>query len=174
MAFEKSTKKVMALNGLADMQQALRMLGSIPNDISIYDYAVHFFNIIAQFQDKDCDIKLLKNDKNANELDLLATHIRNSGRDQYGWVRAKKGQPVTLNNLYLGNVAGIWTNTAAEFKAMPADKYVQDNIQAQVRRFIKSHREPMMDLIAKITRDTKKPNNIFFRMFGPKEMQAQK
>ena len=54
---------------------------------------------------------------------------------------------------------------------MPDDKYVQGNVQAQLRNFIKSHREPMMDLIDKVTRDTKKPDNIFFRIFGAKNIQ---
>lgn len=174
MAFEKSTKKVQMLDSLASMQQSLRSLGSIPNDIRIYDYAVHFFNIIAQFQDKHPDISILKNDKNKESIASLAKHISNAGREPYGWVRAKKNQPVTLDNLYLGNVAGLWTMPAAKFKSIPDDKYVQDNIQAQLRGFIKSHREPMMDLIGKITRETKKPNNIFFRLFGAKEIQSQK
>lgn len=174
MAFEKSTKKVQTLNDLIEMQQSLRSLGNIPNDMRIYDYAVHFFNIVARFQDKHPDISILKNDKNQESIKLLGRHLENAGRQQYGWVRAKKGTPVTLDNLYLGDVAGLWTAPAAKFKSMPDDKYVQDNIQAQLKGFIKSHRESMISAIEKITRDTKKPNNIFFRLFGPKEIQAQK
>lgn len=174
MAFEKSTKKVQILNDLVDVQQSLRTLGNIPNDMRIYDYAVHFFNIIAQFQDKHPDVLILKNDKNEESLKALSKHLKNSGRDQYGWVRAKKGQPVTLENLYLGNIAGIWTFPAAKFKDMPDDQYVQANIHAQLRGFIRGHREPIMDLIGKITRDTKKPNNIFFRIFGANKVQTQK
>ena len=171
MAFEKSTKKLQTLNALADMQQSLRTLGGIPNDMRIYDYAVHFFNIIAQFQDKGYNLSVLNNDKNRDSISALAKHIDSAGRDRYGWVRAPKGEPVTLDNLYLGNIAGIWTFTAAKFKGMPDDKYVQDNIQAQLRKFIKSHREPMMEMIDKITHSTKKPNNIFFRIFGAKNIQ---
>lgn len=171
MAFEKSKKKVQTLNALIDMQQALRTLGNIPDDMRIYDYAVHFFNIIAQFQDKNFNLSILTNDKNKDSISVLAKHISNAGRDKYGWVRAAKGTPVTLDNLYLGDIAGIWTFPAAKFKAMPEDKYVQDNIQDQLRRFIRSHREPMMKLIGEITRDTKRPNNIFFRIFGSKDIQ---
>lgn len=171
MAFEKAQKKLLTLNALVDMQQSLRTLGNIPNDMRIYDYAVHFFNIIAQFQDKGYNLSALNNDKNRDNISVLAKHIDNAGRDKYGWVRAPKGKPVTLDNLYLGNIAGIWTFPAAKFKGMPDDKYVQDNVQAQLRNFIKSHREPMMDLIDKVTRDTKKPDNIFFRIFGAKNIQ---
>ena len=168
MAFEKSTRKVQLLNDLDEMYTSLRMLGEIPKDIRIYDYSVHFFNIIARFQDKGYDISMLANDKNKDAIKLLGAHIKNAGRQQYGWVRAKEGQPVTLDNLYLGDIAGIWTNTASKFKSIPDDKYVQDNIQGQLRVFIKSHREQMIELIGKITRTAKKPGNIFFRVFGPK------
>ena len=174
MAFEKSIKKVQMLDDLSEVQQSLRTLGNIPNDIGIYDYAVHFFNIIVQFQDKHPDISILKNSKNEATITTLATHIKNAGRNKYGWVRAKKGYPVTLDNLYLGNIAGLWTAPASKFMAKPDDKYIQGNIQGQLRGFIKSHREPMMDLIGKITRDTKRPNNIFFRIFGAKGKQLQK
>ena len=168
MAFEKSTKKVQMLNDLDEMYTSLRMLGDIPKDMRIYDYSVHFFNIIARFQDKNPDISILENDKNKDAVKALAAHIKNAGRQPYGWVRAKKGEPITLDNLYLGDVAGIWTNPASKFKAATEDKYVQDNIQAQLRRFIKSHREPMIELSGKVARTANKSGNIFFRMFGPK------
>lgn len=174
MAFEKSTKKIQLLDDLKNMQQSLRMLGNIPNDIRIYDYAVHFFNIIAQFQDKYPDISILKNDKNQDTIEVLQKHLKNAGRNPYGWVRASKGKPVTLDNLYLGDIAGIWTFPAAKFKDMPNDKYVQENIQDQLSGFIKSHREPMINLLGKLLHDTQKPNNIFLRIFGPKQMQTQK
>ncbi len=165
MAFEKSTKKLQTMTALEDMRSALQSLGPIPNDMRIYDYAVHFFNIIAQFQDKYSVTEAMFKDSKEN-ASVLAKHISNAGRDQYGWVRAKKGEPVTLNNLYLGNIAGLWTKPAATFKEMPDDKYVQTHIQAQLRNFIKSHREPMMEQIGKVLKTEKKPNGLFFRLFG--------
>lgn len=169
MAFEKSTKKIQTMSALEDMRKSLQSLGPIPNDIGIYDYAVHFFNIVAMFQDK-YSLQDLSGKNPVAGMDDLAAHMANAGRDKYGWVRAKKGEPVTLNNLYLGNFAGIWTAPAAEFKEKADDKYIQDNIQRQLRVFIKSHREPMIELSGKVLKNVKNPNgSILFRMFGNKK-----
>lgn len=168
MAFEKSTQKVQLLNDFAELRKSLDALGPIPNGIEIYDYAVRFFNIIVKFQDKPGDFSVLKNAKNAKSLSVFTDHLMNAGRDPYGWVRAEKGKEVTLDNLYLGDIAGIWTGKASKFKASK-DKEVQEKIQGQLRNFIKSHREPMMALCNEILHDTKKPNNILFRIFGSKQ-----
>lgn len=168
MAFEKSTKKLQTMTALEEMRKSMQKLGPIPNDMRIYDYAVHFFNIIVMFQDQ-YSVSDLAGKQPTEEIKRLGVHISNAGRCSDGWVRAKKGQPVTLDNLYLGNVAGLWTAPAAKFKAESDDKYVQNNIQAQLRGFISGHREPMIDLINKVLKNTKSPNeNIFFRLFGKK------
>ena len=118
---------------------------------------MRFFNIIASFQDSNAvDVELFKD--STEEAGILAKHIYNAGRDEYGWVRAQRGETVTLHNLYLGNIAGLWTNTAAFWKEQ-SEKGVQAIIQNQLSGFIKSHREPMIELITKVLKDNKKPDN---------------
>lgn len=163
MAFEKAKQKVETINALTELRDSLKKLGPIPNDMRIYDYAVHFFNIVVRFNDKySVDKKMFKD--NAESAGILATHLSRAGRQEYGWVRAKKGQEVTLDNLYLGNVHGLWTKTARTFKDMPNDKYVQDAIQGQLHGFISSHREPMIKLSDQVL--GKKSNGLMSRLFG--------
>ena len=151
--FEKAKTKVEILQELRKMQKELNDLGPIPRGKEVYDYAVKFFNIIVSFQDKFA----LNKDmfpKTIKSADILAKHIRNAGRQQSGWVRAQRGEKVTLHNLYLGDVYGIWTNTAAFFKESKQND-VQQIIQNQIHSFISSHREPMLGLLSDILNNNK-------------------
>ena len=156
------------MDAMDKLKKDLQKLGPIPNGKEVYDYGVKFFNIIASFQDANAvDIELFK--ETTEEAKALSQHISNAGRDEYGWVRAQRGEPVTLHNLYLGNVYGLWTKTAAFWKEMPDEDVqsiknasnldVQKVIQNQLSSFIKSHREPMIELISKVLNNNKKPDN---------------
>ncbi len=159
--FKQATDKVVLMESLDKLKKDLQKLGPIPNGKDVYDYGVKFFNIIASFQDNNTvDIDFFKD--TTEEAQILAKHINNAGRDKYGWVRARRGEPVTLDNLYLGDVYGLWTNTAAFWKERP-EKDVQAIIQNQLSSFIKSHREPMMELISKVLKGNKKPDNFIVK-----------
>ncbi|MBR1380309.1 MAG: hypothetical protein IJ560_01850 [Alphaproteobacteria bacterium] len=151
----KATTKVEMMNDLIKLRSDLQKLGPCPSGTAIYDYSVKFFNLIVNFQDKHAmNPEMFKNSVEAGHL---FNHIRNAGRDQYGMVRAPRGTAVTLHNLYLGNVYGIWTETAAKFKDS-TEKDVQQIIQNQLRGFINSHREPMIELIDEVKNNkTKNP-----------------
>lgn len=159
--FKKAINKVETMNQLEQMQKELSKLGPVPNGKEIYDYAVKFFNIIAKFQDNFA-LNIDMFPKTVKSAETLRMHIINAGRDEYGWVRAKRGEPVTLHNLYLGNVYGIWTGTAASFKES-SDKDTQQIIQNQIKSFINSHREPMINLISEVLQKNNKPDNILVK-----------
>lgn len=159
--FKKAVNKVETMNQLEQMRKDLSKLGPVPNGKEIYDYAVAFFNIIVKFQDKFA-LNADMFPKTVKSTETLKLHITNAGRNEYGWVRAKRGEPVTLHNLYLGNVSGIWTGTAASFKET-SDKDTQQIIQNQIRSFVNSHREPMINLISEVLRKNNKPDNILVK-----------
>lgn len=164
--FKKAQDKVRTMDVLQTMRDQLVKLGEPPRGTAVYDYAVRFFNIIVDFQDN-----FVLGDKFPKSQDAekaLATHIRNAGRNQYGWVRAEDGERVTLNNLYLGNISGIWTSTAAKFKAS-TDADVQKIIQSQVSSFIKSHRESMIARIAEVLQKNPRPNSLVLALSGYKK-----
>lgn len=164
--FKKAQDKVRTMDALQTMREQLVKLGETPRGTAVYDYAVKFFNIIVDFQDS-----FVLGDKFPKSQDAekaLATHIRNAGRNQYGWVRAEEGKRVTLNNLYLGDISGIWTSTAAKFK-VSTDADVQKIIQGQVSRFIKSHREPMIKYIDEVLQKNPRPNSLVLALSGYKK-----
>ena len=158
---QRATKKLGLMENMDKLKKDLQKLGTIPSGKDIYDYGVKFFNIIASFQDENAlEIELFKDAK--EEAQLFAKHISNAGRNQWGWVRAPRGETVTLHNLYLGNTAGIWTDTAASFKES-RDPEVQKIIQCQLYNFMRSHRASIMELVSKILTENKTPNNIIVR-----------
>lgn len=158
---KKATDKLALMNSLEDLKKDLQKLGPIPSGKEIYNYGVKFFNIIASFQDNNAiDIEMFKD--STEDAETLAKHVSNAGRQEYGWVRAQRGEPVTLHNLYLGNVYGLWTKTAAFWQEQP-EKDVQQIIQGQLSSFIRSHREPMIELISKVLNTNKKPDNFLVR-----------
>ncbi len=158
---QKATKKLALMESLDKLKKDLQKLGPVPAGKDVYDYGVKFFNIIASFQDANAiDVEMFKD--TTEDAEDLALHIENAGRQEYGWVRAQRGEPVTLHNLYLGNVYGLWTKTAAFWKEQP-EKDIQAIIQHQLSSFIESHREPMIKLITKVLADNKKPDNFIVK-----------
>ena len=149
--FDKAKRKVKELDRLQKLASDLEKLGPIPTvPDKMYPYAIKYFNIIVKFQDAG---PIIADDfkKSSKEISNVLAHIKNSGRDQYGWVRAKPGEMVTMDNLYLGDVHGLWTNPASMFRASK-DPDVQQIIYNQLYTFIKSHLMPLQKDIAKITK----------------------
>lgn len=72
------------------------------------EYTLKFFNVVSEFQDQG----RIKFAKNADEINFL---VARTGRQGYGWNRTEKGEKVTADNLYLGNVWGLFTHTAKEW-----------------------------------------------------------
>lgn len=163
--FDKAKRKVKELDRLEKLKTDLEKLGPIPPmSDDIYPYAIKYFNIIAKFQDAG---PIIRDDfkNNIKEIDVFLEHIENSGRNSYGWVRAKPGEPVTMKNLYLGDVAGIWTNTAETFKNSK-DPDVKKIIYRQLSSFIKSHLGPLQSNLDKILK--KDRPNLFQKLISGK------
>ena len=151
------------MDALDKLKKDLQKLGPAPSGLAVYDYGVKFFNIIASFQDTNAiDIEMFKD--TTAEAEALAKHVSNAGRQEYGWVRAARGEPVTLHNLYLGDIYGLWTKPAIFWKENP-----EKVIELHLANFIKSHREPMIELITKVLNNNKKPNGSVVRKIYERE-----
>lgn len=133
---------------------------------------VEFFNVISPVQDSDPVTATLKAFKVANwrgkydsiivKLEEIHTHIRNAGRDEYGWNRTRKGEMITDERVFLGNIYGLFTKTVAFWKATKDDEKGEfsgfsgmehlncyDVVSRQAASFIKSHL-PVVDLIEEV------------------------
>ena len=92
-------------------------------------------------------------------LRLFAKDIRMAGREKYGWNRTDPGQEVTEDNVFLGDVYGLWTfsvrdwqktennppQSNAHFK-VPVRNY--DVISAQAKGFMDYYTESMTRAIS--------------------------
>ena len=179
---QKASNRLKLLDALNQMGVDLKNLGPVPNNVeyisvrnnylidgerklpipkddAIYDYAIRFFNITTAFQDKH----LLKDGllHDTESFDIFKKHIYNTGRQMDGWVRSHPGEKVTEDNVFLGNVFGIWTFNISKFKEFDRrhseenNEYVQNDrnftkwsVQIyQLQDYLKSHVQPMQDLI---------------------------
>ena len=57
-----------------------------------------------------------KHDSTIEQLCQLQSLFEQSGRHSSGWNRTKVGEMVTEDNVYLGNVFGVWTFPIAHFR----------------------------------------------------------
>lgn len=97
-------------------------------------------------------------------LNILQKHVENAGRNPYGINRTKKGDTVNTENVYLGNVFGIWTKPASYWleKKEELTKELRPDVSANPQNpvttwycindycaggFLKSHTKGMLQVI---------------------------
>ncbi len=73
-------------------------------DINMIPEAITYFKTKKDIKKYENILKL---------LNLMSNTLNNAGRCEHGYNRTKKGEEVTLDKIYLGDVFGIWTNKAS-------------------------------------------------------------
>jgi len=107
-----------------------------------------------------------------NHLTALQIRFRNAGRDEYGMNRTKKGEVVTTNKVFLGNIYGLftlpisdWDKCKHERKGLwkggnwdghpdVENRNAYDVVSMQAQRFMRSHVSPMVNLIESLQQAT--------------------
>lgn len=183
---------------LPELEQLSRQLQGLPNpDVALYvglarygletyfEYVaegaiyqlVRFFSYISPWHDRlaeiDDIIRGLADGNHYNRvlmnLRILRPHFVNAGRERYGWNRSRPGEQVTPDNVYLGNVYGLWTFTARSWHegASPDEPRMhewavttheemirgmnsRDVVERQARNFMEGHIGPICAAIARI------------------------
>jgi hypothetical protein len=149
---------------LIQLRQDLSKLGGFPQtEEGAFDYAVQFFQVMSEFQDKggiwNAPKDLLE------EQSALNSHIENSGRCTYGINRTERGERVTLDNTYWGDRFGLFTHTGRYWKESEslysgfAAQWLKDPsnyeqnpttqkvlVDFQVKPFVNSHLSRVIDL----------------------------
>lgn len=83
---------------------------------------IHLFQVISPLQDKGGFSQTIfklreKNygqlDQTISALEVLQMHFKNAGRNRFGINRTEPGEEVTAAKVFLGDVFGIWTISAA-------------------------------------------------------------
>ena len=138
---------------IAEVQNLKAIVDSI-NTQNCYDKIVEFFTITSHLQDCSDEIRLLplkgfkvwgkRSEKRRSaeiELENFLAQIHKAGRCSYGYNRTEPGETVTKDNLYFGDVHGIWTFTVRKFEdECKNDAYVQEHIRNQITGFVKSYK----------------------------------
>lgn len=105
---------------LQDLEIEMKMIGTMENKV---EALVELFKVISPLQDRGGFSEELwelkrknrrgKYDRQVEALGSLQAYIRNAGRSLCGMNRTVKGEEVTAEKVFLGNVYGLWTCTAA-------------------------------------------------------------
>jgi hypothetical protein len=99
---------------------------------------VRFFQIVSPLQDAGGFIKTIRvfekhargHEKTLKALKDLQSQLQKSGRCQYGMNRTELGQEVTEDNVFLGNVYGLWTETAHYW--LSHEQKLKDNVRDDI------------------------------------------
>ncbi|MFA5024513.1 MAG: hypothetical protein WC523_06190 [Patescibacteria group bacterium] len=104
---------------IQELEKEIKSIEAMDNKV---EAIVRLFQIISPLQDaggfSQEIFELRKHDnvkfgQQIEALSVLQKHFSNAGRSEYGINRTKKGEEVNAEKVYLGNVFGIWTKTAA-------------------------------------------------------------
>ncbi len=133
-----------------------RQVVDLFNAVSIQHDTINVYTKqLTQLQDTKCTDE-------AETLSVLIKHIINAGRNQYGINRTKMGETVTGGNTYWRPIFGLHTKTLNYWEGCKnnpkggwgypgMDNLNEfDVIENDVKKFTKSHVEPMIRLIEKI------------------------
>ncbi|MBQ9298372.1 MAG: hypothetical protein IJ223_05025 [Clostridia bacterium] len=145
--------------------EKLRSLGEPQSSKDIFEYLVDFLQICSDFQDKVGDLHHCPDYETMCDFNYA---LKRSGRNKYGWNRTQKGERVTMDNVYLGDIFGLFTHTArtwatsdsiydgfyhqwTRYKGNMPDPSMREVIgQYQVLPFVVKNRQALLDNITKM------------------------
>lgn len=149
-----------------ELTKAVQRLNEVIDSISTencYDKVVEFFQLTSTLQDRSEEFEVLlpplsgfkfcgwkspafkrseaERRRVMAGLTRFLREINKAGRNPYGHNRTEHGQMVTKDNLYFGNVWGIWTFTVREFEdECEKDTYIQEHVRDQITGFVKGYK----------------------------------
>lgn len=173
--FGKSPKKIVKKNLKMISEFKLDLLKVIAMEVNQVRAIVFLFRATSTIQDQGGFNNLIKSLRKKNygqlselieSLENLQAHIDRAGRDKYGMNRTSFGEEVTPENVFLGDVYGLFTKPASfwlerqEVMKKESRPDLEQNerkkitnwdcINSQAGNFIKSHTIPMIEEIEKI------------------------
>jgi len=98
-------------------------------------FSVNFFQVFSDEQDYGCYWYLPRSE----DMDIINRCIRNVGRDEYGINRTKRGEKVTIDNVYWGDLERFGCFTRTVRKYIEAEQEPED-VLCQAEWYSNSHR----------------------------------
>lgn len=137
----------------------------IPNEP--LDALVYFFDETSRWSDRDLDDLFASVGVQCRQqhlaffhsLDILQSHIACAGRTKFGWNRTEIGEVVTPENIFLGDVFGLFTHPVSFWKkrkceekggwGFPRMEHLNsyDVVANQSLVFLKAHIDSMIDAL---------------------------
>ncbi len=167
--FENKETKERREKVLGDIETLGKELNNLKGKEGI-ETVVQFFNAVSMVEDSldpntTSEIRSYLQSKKkeaAEKFDNLCKHLSNAGREEFGWNRTKKGEIVTGDKVYLGNISGLFTKTVDYWKGQKNEAKggwgyggmenlnAYDVVNNQAREFMQSHSSEMIDDISAI------------------------
>lgn len=123
---------------LQELRKQMIEVSSMNNKV---ESIIRLFQVISPLEDAGGFIETinkLKSKKKRLALTIIQEHITKAGRRPYGKNRTRKGEQVTADNVFLGDINGIWTKPASYWLARQ-EGGDWNCISYQAENFVKSH-----------------------------------
>lgn len=170
--FVKPERKLTALKPeLQQLRQALERASESRDPLT---EIVHFFDTVSRWHDRGIDDLIVafeemnysQYDEMLEKLRTLQKHFENAGRSEYGWNRTKRGEMVTADKVFLGNIYGLFTLPITRWREESAGRPTtwshllasegmdgmspRDVVTRQARQFMASHTGPMIAILSNL------------------------
>lgn len=125
-----------------NLRTQLEELGEVPkNDYAAFAYLIRFFNIVSFFEDEG--MVMLRDAKLSREFNFV---ILRCGRNLYGMNRTLKGEEINFDNVWLGDVCGLFTHPAAWWIKQEDKTALVQLASYKVIPFVSENREALLNL----------------------------
>jgi hypothetical protein len=149
---------------LRQLRQALRRASESRDPLT---EIVYFFDTVSKWHDRGISdliaafekVNYGQYDEVLKKLNTLQRHFVNAGRCEYGWNRTRRGETVTADKVFLGNIYGLFTHPVSFWKQRKDEKKggwgypgmenlnAYDVVSRQAREFMTSHARSMIAII---------------------------
>lgn len=169
--FAKPERKLTVLK--PEFQQLRQALQQASESREPLTEIVHFFDTVSRWHDRGIDdliaafeeVNYGQYDEVLKKLRTLKKHFEDAGRCEYGWNRTKRGETVTADRVFLGNIyclfthpVSFWSREENKKKDIPYVDHrgptsfarytsAYDVVSQQARQFMASHASQMLAIL---------------------------
>lgn len=144
---------------MTDLPVLKKNLEKVKEMTDPFDQLLYFFQSVSPWQDRfmdRCRSTAYRDPESLSSLEVLFLHLYRSGRG--GMNRTKPGEIITPDDIWLGNIYGLFTKNMRHWDQYRFSDAKQDQdsfqiTQNQARDFVGSHLTPLIDLIDQICTD---------------------
>lgn len=167
-ALRANPRLYLSLFIMPGLRQLRYDLGLIAESGDTPDAIVHFFSMVSMWHDRGLNDVIAEFERvNYGQFDAVLEKLRalqgyfvNAGRDDCGWNRTKRGEMVTPDKVFLGNIYGLFTQPVSFWRQRkdepkggwgfsPRMEHLNayDVVSQQARQFMTSYIGPICEIV---------------------------